>query len=59
MTAAPISLTGPDSIVEAVPYLLGFTPTDSLVLVGLQGTSLTVTARIDLDTLTPRTPWPR
>lgn len=51
MTAAPISLTGPASIVEAVPYLLGFTPTDSLVLVGLQDTHLSVTARVDLDTL--------
>lgn len=51
MTAAPVNLTGPDSIIEAVPYLLGFRPTDSLVLIGLQGTSLTVTARVDLDTL--------
>ena len=50
MTTASISLTGPDSIVEAVPYLLGFTPTDSLVLVALHGTRLTVTARVDLDT---------
>ena len=51
MTAARLSLTGPDDMVEAVPYLLGFTPTDSLVLVALQGTSLTVTARVDLDAL--------
>jgi hypothetical protein len=51
VTAAPIRLTGPDSIVEAIPYLLGFAPTDSLVLVGLHAGSLTVTARVDLDDL--------
>lgn len=52
MTAAPISITGPASLIEAVPYLLGFTPTDSLVLVGLREQHITVTARMDLDGLT-------
>lgn len=52
MTVPSIRLTGPASIIEAVPYLLGFTPADSLVLVGLRGAKITVTARIDLDDLT-------
>jgi hypothetical protein len=51
MTAAPISISGPASLVEAVPYLLGFTPADSLVLVGLRERHVTVTARLDLDGL--------
>ena len=33
---------------NAVPYLLGFHPADSLVLVGLAGGQLVVTSRIDL-----------
>jgi hypothetical protein len=52
MTVPSIRLTGPASIIEAVPYLLGFTPADSLVLVGLRGANITVTARIDLNDLT-------
>lgn len=35
MNASPLTITGPADLVEAVPYLLGFTPTDSLVIVGL------------------------
>lgn len=39
---------GPAELLQAIPYLLGFHPHDSLVLVGLQGTRLVVTARLDL-----------
>lgn len=39
---------GPDEFLQAVPYLLGFHPTDSLVLVGLDGKIVIVTARLDL-----------
>ena len=35
-------------LVAAVPYLLGFHPAESLVLVALRGTRLVVTARVDL-----------
>lgn len=45
---APMSITGPASLIAAVPYLLGFEPTDSLVLVALRHGALTVTARVDL-----------
>lgn len=51
MTAAPLSLTGPANLIAAVPYLLGFEPADSLVLVGLQNGRVIVSARIDLDDL--------
>ncbi|WP_329455251.1 DUF4192 domain-containing protein [Streptomyces sp. NBC_01497] len=33
----PITLRGPAELVDALPYLLGFTPTDSVVLVTLHG----------------------
>jgi len=46
---APVHrLSGPTELLAAVPYLLGFQPRDSVVLVGLQGTRLVVTARLDL-----------
>ncbi len=44
----PIRIQSPADIVDLVPYLLGFHPTDSLVLVGIGGGSVAVTARIDL-----------
>ncbi len=49
--SSPIRITGPAGLIAAVPYLLGFEPTDSLVLVGLHDGHVTVTARIDLDDL--------
>jgi len=39
---------GPADLLQAVPYLLGFHPVDSLVLVGFEGAHLVVTARMDL-----------
>jgi hypothetical protein len=41
-------ISGPAELLQAVPYLLGFHPTRSLVLVGLQDERLVVTARLDL-----------
>lgn len=41
-------ISGPGELLQAVPYLLGFHPADSLVLVGLADGRLVVTARIDL-----------
>ncbi|GII81028.1 hypothetical protein Sru01_60100 [Sphaerisporangium rufum] len=37
MTASPLLLASPDDILGAVPYLLGFHPADSLVLIGFSG----------------------
>lgn len=41
-------ISGPGELLQAVPYLLGFHPHDSLVVVGLRGGILVVTARLDL-----------
>jgi hypothetical protein len=41
-------ISGPGELLQAVPYLLGFHPHDSLVLIGLDDGRLVVTARLDL-----------
>jgi hypothetical protein len=41
-------VSGPCELAQAVPYLLGFHPKDSLVVVGLCGGRVVVTARVDL-----------
>jgi hypothetical protein len=45
----PQRISGPAELVQAVPYLLGFRPHHSLVLIGLCDAMLVVTARVDLD----------
>ncbi len=55
--APVLRVRGPADLVSAIPYLLGFHPSRSLVIVGLAGQRVTVTARIDLDDLgDPRQP---
>lgn len=47
-----LRVRGPADLVDLVPYLLGFRPTDSVVLVGLGGTpdtTISVTVRVDAD----------
>src|SRR5215213_642349 len=46
--APTLRLTSPADIIAAVPYLIGFHPTDSLVAMGFAGSSLRVTTRWDL-----------
>src|SRR5690349_6326837 len=41
-------ISGPAELLQAEPYLLGFHPAQSLVLVGLHDQRLVVTARLDL-----------
>lgn len=41
-------ISGPAELLQAVPYLLGFHPESSLVLIGLRAGRLVVTARLDL-----------
>ena len=43
-----ITLTSPEAAVAATPYLIGFTPVDSLVMLLCEETGLRVTMRIDL-----------
>jgi hypothetical protein len=47
-------ISGPAELVQAVPYLLGFRPRSSLVLVGLRESAIVVTARLDLAEGDPR-----
>lgn len=42
-------ISGPAELLQAIPYLLGFHPAASVVLIGLHGGMLVVTARVDLD----------
>ena len=44
-----IRLRSPGEIVSAVPYLLGFAPQASLVLIGLHGKRMVLTCRADLE----------
>lgn len=41
-------LSGSAEVLDAIPYLMGFHPTESLVLVGLSRGEVAVTARVDL-----------
>lgn len=43
-----VRVTGPAALIATVPYLLGFAPTESLVLTGIEKGRVLVTARIDL-----------
>jgi hypothetical protein len=47
-TQPPIRLRSPAEVASAVPYLLGFVPTDSLVVVGLAGQRVLVGSRAGL-----------
>src|SRR5215472_69399 len=49
--ASVLRVRNPGDLIEAIPYLLGFHPRDSLVIVGLVGTRVSITARVDLDDL--------
>lgn len=61
---APIShpspgllLTSPDTVLSAVPFLLGFTPTDSAVIVWLRDGCLVLTQRVDLPAVADEDAW--
>lgn len=43
-----VRMRSPGEIVSAVPFLLGFVPQDSVVLVGLRGKRVGLTCRLDL-----------
>lgn len=44
-----LRITGPADLIEAVPYLLGFAPSESTVIIGITGKRVVVAARVDLD----------
>lgn len=43
-----LRLRDPGDLLEAVPYLIGFHPHDSFVVVGLEGDQVAVTLRVDI-----------
>lgn len=47
-THATLRISSPSDLIAAVPYLIGFTPAESVVLVGLSGKRVVVTIRIDI-----------
>lgn len=49
-----LRIQGPADLLQAVPYLLGFHPQSSLVIVGLDQNRLVVTVRLDLTDLDAR-----
>lgn len=50
-----LRISDPAELLTAVPYLLGFHPHDSLVIIGLADSTLVVTARLDLVDADPAT----
>lgn len=46
-------IRGPGELVQAIPYLIGYHPHESAVLVGLRSGRLVVTARLDLADVRP------
>ncbi len=48
MSLPELRLTGPDSIVASIPYIIGFTPIDSLVVMWLTDDRVRLTMRLDL-----------
>jgi hypothetical protein len=43
-----LHVSGPAQLIEAVPYLLGFAPTESVVIIGLAANRVSVVGRVDL-----------
>lgn len=48
LTSAELVISGPDSIVASIPFILGFTPHDSLVVMWLREGCVRLTMRLDL-----------
>jgi hypothetical protein len=54
-----ISLRSPADMLAAIPYLLGFHPVDSLVVLGLRAAEVTFQARVDLPAASDALPFAR
>jgi len=44
----PVRISSPPALINSVPYLLGFKPSESMVVIGIGGGFVKVTARLDL-----------
>lgn len=49
-----LRLSSPEQVLAAVPYLLGFAPARSVVVLSLRGKQVGLTMRLDLDTPSPQ-----
>lgn len=47
MSIDSVALRSPDALLASLPYLIGFTPADSVVVVWLRGSAIVLTQRID------------
>jgi hypothetical protein len=47
---AKLRLSTPEQVLAAVPYLIGFAPASSVVVLGLRAKQIAITMRLDLDT---------
>lgn len=57
MTLDTLTLRSPDALLASLPYLIGFTPRDSVVVVWLAHGSLVLTQRIDWPAREHRSAW--
>jgi hypothetical protein len=48
-----VRITSPDEMTQILPYLIGFTPEESLVIAVIDHGAIAVTARVDLDAVHP------
>lgn len=49
MSIDTVRITGPEQVIDMIPTLVGFVPTDSVVLIFMEQGRLAVTIRVDLD----------
>ncbi|GGU48513.1 hypothetical protein GCM10010211_10930 [Streptomyces albospinus] len=57
-TESPVTLRGPAELADALPYLMGFYPDDSIVMVALHGERARFGGRLRLGIPTDTTQWP-
>ncbi|MGD3110304.1 DUF4192 domain-containing protein [Streptomyces sp. YGL11-2] len=57
-TEPPVTLRGPAELADALPYLMGFYPDDSIVMVALHGERARFGGRLRLGIPTDTTQWP-
>ncbi len=48
-----VNITGPADLIASIPALIGFTPTDSILIVGLADGALLFSMRVDIDAAAP------
>lgn len=57
MSIDSVALRSPDALLASLPYLIGFTPADSVVVVWLRGSAIVLTQRMDWPISSDPTAW--